>query len=384
MFPFLSAGDDENKLLAKTAVIQVIHDWQSYRTVQHANYMLNIVPWSLLLSLFTNCHAVQFNTWPCDDAILCSEMLGCNIPCYTTPCHHKCCRKYYRYPYHNQALTLYLFHCFYYPTCPHIDCLHLNTACHHCPAPQGVTKATTAWVEDFVLKYKLCPFAEHVFVTGGIRYRWGGAYVRHNMEYSVEEYESRTACLSEYESISKFRMCWYATTVMVSCCLPIRSLTEHTQCTADSSSCCYVFSTDHIWCSIIMLLEAESNCLNWSVLYNTDQYIIELTETKVSYTVLHSTHPNTLIHRVFLGTDRKKIIERLRYEVLFCSRPLITSFLLFFSPDLLSFQIFFHISPDHPHLFPFLFSTSLLMSLVLHLFTFIFFPLLLLSYHTLQ
>jgi Fe-S-cluster containining protein len=36
---------------------------------------------------------------------------------------------------------------------------------------QGVTKATTAWVEDFVLKYTLCPFAEHVFVTGGIRYR---------------------------------------------------------------------------------------------------------------------------------------------------------------------------------------------------------------------
>ena len=26
MFPFLSAGDDENKLLAKTAVIQVIYD----------------------------------------------------------------------------------------------------------------------------------------------------------------------------------------------------------------------------------------------------------------------------------------------------------------------------------------------------------------------
>lgn len=40
-----------------------------------------------------------------------------------------------------------------------------------CSAVQGVTKATTAWVEDFVLKYKLCPFAEHVFVTGGIRYR---------------------------------------------------------------------------------------------------------------------------------------------------------------------------------------------------------------------
>jgi hypothetical protein len=36
---------------------------------------------------------------------------------------------------------------------------------------QGVTKATTGWVSDFVLKYNLCPFAEHVFVTGGIRYR---------------------------------------------------------------------------------------------------------------------------------------------------------------------------------------------------------------------
>ena len=43
LFPFLSAGDDENKLLAKTAVIQVIDDLECCRVVDQVGHVLNIV-----------------------------------------------------------------------------------------------------------------------------------------------------------------------------------------------------------------------------------------------------------------------------------------------------------------------------------------------------
>ena len=36
---------------------------------------------------------------------------------------------------------------------------------------QAVTKSTKAWVENFVLRYDLCPFAESVFSSKRVRYR---------------------------------------------------------------------------------------------------------------------------------------------------------------------------------------------------------------------
>ena len=36
---------------------------------------------------------------------------------------------------------------------------------------QSVVKSTSAWVNDFVVKYDLCPFAEKVFTDQSIRYR---------------------------------------------------------------------------------------------------------------------------------------------------------------------------------------------------------------------
>lgn len=122
VFPFLGTGDDENRLLAKTSVIQV-----------------NILLKEVFLSSF---FYFPVKTSSSTNRIFGSTLLFQNYSCHCT-----------------------------FTTPNECSAVHSSDIIHPIASNQGVTKATTAWVEDFVLKYKLCPFAEHVFVTGGIRYR---------------------------------------------------------------------------------------------------------------------------------------------------------------------------------------------------------------------